>query len=241
MSRTFDEMAARLREREGLATGDAAPLPAMAMAPRRRAEGAAGAAAAAAQRMTRAIPERFRECADLKTARARLAYDPSSVLGAAAGILADRVRTVTFYGPSAAGKTSGAALLVGELARGLERGAAHRPVSWWETFVWCSAHDLAHEADHTDPRLGEPDIAGRARTAHVLVLDDLGNEKGRLTGSNNVPAGILQLRYDAPERLVTIVTTGLGSDEMERRYGVGLARRLADERDPSHLLVGGAS
>jgi hypothetical protein len=200
-----------------------------------------------AARMVDKIPSAFRDCARLDIAAARLSYPADLVTRAAHDIFAGRLRTVTVHGLSGAGKTTGAALLVGELSR--LAGACYaasdadplcHSLAFWDSAVeWCASDDLASEADYADPRDGEPELARRMRVAPVAVIDDLGNERGRTAGANNVPLRILQARYNFAE-LVTIVTCGLTSKEIEARWGVGIARRLADTNNPMHRIIGPA-
>jgi hypothetical protein len=72
-------------------------------------------------------------------------------------------------------------------------------------------------------RLGEGDAAiiRDAITATVLLMDELGAEAGR--GDTAVPE-IIHERHAADR--VTIYTTPFQRDELEGRYGSGIARRI---------------
>lgn len=213
--------------------------------PRRRSAPAADLAANTAARMLDKIPSAFRDCAAREVATPRLSYPAAKVVQAAADLFAGKIRTVTFYGLSGAGKTTGASLLVGELSRLVcacyataEKDPAGRTLSFWDYAIeWAAADDIVAEADYADPKDGEPELARRMRTAAIAVVDDIGNERGRFPGSNNVPIRILQARYNLAE-LCTIVTSGMTSKETEARWGIGFARRLADTNNPRHRLIG---
>lgn len=218
--------------------------PTFPILPRRARGSAADAGRATAARMVRVVPAAFQDCCDPAVASRRLAFPAKLVEAAAERLFAGEVHRVTFYGAAGDGKTSAAAMLVGLLAWHVERryaaGAtdpAGRPLPFWSgALAWCSADELAMEADYTDPKDGEPELARRMRTAPIAILDDLGNERGRLAGSNNVPPRTLQWRFDAG--LTTITTTGLTTADLKARYGTGIARRLLDARDPRTLLIG---
>jgi hypothetical protein len=219
-------------------------LPSFPIIPRRGHASPADAARATATRMLRVVPAGFRDCCAPEVAAPRLAFAGLQVTAAAERLFAGKARRVTFYGAAGDGKTTAATMLVGLLSGHVARhyGAAAmdpagRTLAFWDhALAWCSADDLAMEADYTDPKDGEPELARRMRTAPIAILDDLGNERGRLTGSNNVPPRTLQCRFDAG--LVTITTTGLTTADLKARYGTGIARRLLDTKDPMTLLVG---
>lgn len=221
----------------------AAP-PAFPILPRCARASAVDVARATAARMLRVVPSAFRECCEMAVAAPRLAFSASLVRAAAGRLFAGTVRRVTLYGAAGDGKTTAAALLVGLLAEHVERhyataamDPAGRLLAFWDHAVaWCSADDLAMEADYTDPKDGEPELARRMRTSPIAILDDLGNERGRLTGSNNVPPRTLQCRFDPG--LTTITTTGLTSADLKTRYGTGVTRRLLDTKDPMTVLIG---
>lgn len=67
-----------------------------------------------------------------------------------------------------------------------------------------------------------------ADKASLLVLDDVGSE-GRDAARIEVISEIFQIRHQEGRR--TIATTGLYPDEVARRYGACVARRMFDERE----------
>lgn len=200
-------------------------------------------AEATAARMLTVIPREFRGCAVLAEAEPRLSFPASDVIAVAARIFAGTVRRVTIHGVAGDGKTTAAALMVGELSRlvaahyaGNERDPLGHTLSFWDfALAWCSAHELATDADEQQPGEGATELARRMRSSPIAVVDDIGNEKGRFPGSNMVPAGILQTRFDAA--LVTVTTTGLASTELQKNYGVGVKRRLSDAKDPLSAFI----
>lgn len=216
------------------------------IAPRPRRDGPSLAefAQAAAERVRRVIPAEFKACADLDTAAARLSFPASEAVAIARRIFAGTVRRVTVVGISGSGKTTAAALIVGELSRMVEATYSKpetdplgRPRHFWDgALEWRSADALALDADGSRPGDGDSALLCRMLTAPIAIIDDLGNERGRFPGSNSVPPRVLQMRFDAG--LVTIVTLGLNRDEVLGKYGAGLQRRLADMRDPMLAIVG---
>ena len=81
---------------------------------------------------------------------------------------------------------------------------------------------------------GEPPELDRSATAGLLLLDDLGNERG---DRDNVLFRVLDQRYMAS--LPTIVTTHLGEPELRQRYGDAFVRRIVDHG--AFVLPGGAT
>lgn len=213
--------------------------------PCRRSAPLAELAVRTADRMLEKIPSAFRECAAREVAAPRLSYSAGKVALAAADLFDGKIRTVTFHGLSGAGKTTGAALFVGELARlvrtcfaAAERDPLGRSLAFWDYAVeWAAADDIVAEADYADPKEGEPELARAMRVAPIAIVDDIGNERGRFAGSNGIPVRIVQARYNVAE-LYTVVTSGLTSKETEDRWGIGFARRLADTKNPRHRLIG---
>ncbi len=70
---------------------------------------------------------------------------------------------------------------------------------------------------------GEAKLVDRASSTGLLLLDDLGSEgdhEARIQAVRDVLFG----RYE--DRAATWVTTGLGSAQLERRYGAGILARL---------------
>lgn len=69
-----------------------------------------------------------------------------------------------------------------------------------------------------------PELVHRARTTGLLVLDDLGIEQA----SEPARAALCDLVWRRADRArgTTIVTTSLSPDEVTRRYGDGMTRRL---------------
>ena len=87
--------------------------------PRMRPRGltAADACKSAADRILASVPVRFRDCAEREEAAKRMKFDPALIVTIAARILAGEIDTVALVGASGVGKTTAAALLVGEMAR----------------------------------------------------------------------------------------------------------------------------
>ncbi len=69
---------------------------------------------------------------------------------------------------------------------------------------------------------------GRARSAKLLVLDDLGRETWRREASEDVAIGHLDaiVTHRDREDLLTLWTTNLTEEELIARYGISMVRRL---------------
>jgi hypothetical protein len=129
------------------------------------------------------------------------------------GYSRSKPRVVVIWGNrSGIGKTAAALLLA--------RGLAPDGIGY---FVRCTEIVASlQEAGYGST----PDQLHRARGTRVLVLDDLGIEAA--TEANRAAMCDLVWRRADSERpgRCTIVTTSLGPDELTRRYGDGMTRRL---------------
>jgi hypothetical protein len=94
--------------------------------------------------------------------------------------------------------------------RSVERSGAGRSV------MWCDADDIA----------GDGMIALRARGSSLLVVDDLGGERGASVGQCAI-RGVISKRYDS--KLPTVVTTGLTMLDIRNKYGRYIAERLIED------------
>lgn len=125
----------------------------------------------------------------------------------------DKPRVVVIWGNrSGIGKTAAALLLA--------RGLAPDGIGYFvrATEIVASMQEAGYGST--------PDQVHRARGTRVLVLDDLGIEAA--TEANRAAMCDLVWRRADSERpgRTTIVTTSLGPDELTRRYGDGMTRRL---------------
>lgn len=141
-------------------------------------------------------------------------------------------RMLTLAGPSGTGKTSLACCLLRATldsgARGVETS---RFVRSWELAKARSEHALGR---------GEAPLVTLALRAHLLVIDELGEElrsSSKLVRGDTAIRDVLHARQAEGRR--TIVTTYLDVCAIGEAYGAGIARRM-DERG---LVVplGGAS
>jgi DNA replication protein DnaC len=89
--------------------------------------------------------------------------------------------------------------------------------------LFVSAHRLGVARIQAKAGTGEPEVVERAMSCDWLLLDDLGSERD--TANNAIPDVVFE-RYDRDA--VTWITTGLHSDQIEKRYGSGFLRRLLD-------------
>jgi hypothetical protein len=130
--------------------------------------------------------------------------------------------TITVVGPQGVGKTTIAAWVAFGIAQ-RRRARGERCLLWWG-----SCADLAAEARQV--RYGASDAELFARGAPIVVLDDLGQER---TSEDSRELLVRMVTHRFGRRtsgLVTIVTTGLRSAQIQERYGAGAFRRLCDPK-----------
>lgn len=121
---------------------------------------------------------------------------------------------LAFVGPSGSAKTS----LMSGLFREWIRRNRGRPA---RMVIAC---DLAIARTQFSLGQGEPGIVDEADDAHLLVIDDLGNEQ---TAQSNAINDVLQRRFNKTRRgLVTWVTSAFTFRQARKRYGDGIARRV---------------
>lgn len=138
----------------------------------------------------------------------------------------DDRRVVILVGPSGSGKTSLAVAIGTEL---VERDPSR-------SFLFVDAYEL-QEADK--PRFGgaqfESSLIADAKSADVLVLDELGAERMPRDRAS-VAAEILHHRHK--NGLVTLVATPHRSATLRSLYGDGILRRFADKKRTNYLVLG---
>lgn len=100
--------------------------------------------------------------------------------------------------------------------------------------AWTRANTVGDAAFIAAPKLamariqhhagdGEPALVERAMRARLLVLDDLGSERDQRTSA--VPDVVFERHA---EGRATWITTGLTDEQLEARYGEGIARRVLE-------------
>lgn len=142
-------------------------------------------------------------------------------------------RTLTVQGETGTGKTSLAVALVRRLldkAEALDADADLVELAVGARYI--PALKLARARETHPLGRGESPLADLAMRASLLLLDDLGAEGKTLS---DVIGNVLHDRYDTGK--LTIVTTWLGEQEIEARYGVGLRRRVLT--DATQILLRG--
>lgn len=126
-----------------------------------------------------------------------------------------REQHIAFVGPPGAGKTSLAAAMYRVAVAGeTSTGALSR-------YRWVSAHKLAKARSQQPMGEGESPLVEACINASLLVLDELGAEDLRYASA---VAEVLFERHD--QARPTWVTTGVGPQEIAKRYGGGIARRV---------------
>lgn len=159
--------------------------------------------------LERRLPEAFRWARrDAPELRARVAH-------ATPARLVDEIGAsprVVLTGGAGTGKTS---LAVAALREALAAGRRGAFVSSFELATAPARAELG----------AEPAAVRRALRAEILVLDELGTEPR--TPSSAVPE-VVYARHLAGR--ATWITTPFEADELARRYGDGIARRICDAR-----------
>ena len=138
-------------------------------------------------------------------------------------------RGVVLFGTAGSGKTvlaccmiravADAVLTVDEQAERLLRGA-----------LFVGAYDLAKSRLENPLGKGEAKLVEQAMHASLLVIDDVGLERMRSTGIEEV------LHHRHAEELPTWITTFLGVKALSERYGDGIARRICEAADDSIII-----
>jgi DNA replication protein len=138
-------------------------------------------------------------------------------------------------------------LLTGKPGVGKSFGAAYavykylrsRIAKWLDASTWRAADEAAADIlwSTTKEIADDKLTAGRARTAGLLVMDDLGKEEALKKPTSDV-CDIVSTRYD--RKLPTVITTELTLDDIEARYGRYIFERIAeDSRFGGRVIDGG--
>jgi DNA replication protein DnaC len=167
----------------------------------------------------RGVPHEHRWCLRAEPDDLKRYADPVAVDRAEA--LPDVPHMVTLHGEQGSGKSTIGTWLLGRAARSLPR----------ELSYWVSVADLsiAYAEAPSKRACVEADYA---RGAAVVLLDDLGQE-AQTEHARELVADVIARRH--ARHLMTIVTTGLTSAQIQARYGGGVLRRLT-EPGRSHVL-----
>jgi DNA replication protein DnaC len=167
----------------------------------------------------RGVPVEHRWCLRATLGDVKRYADPIAADRAEA--LPELAEMVTIHGPQGGGKSTIGTWLLGRAARMMPK-----QLSFWTSVADLS---LAYSESSRGRTCPEVDFA---RGAAVTLLDDLGQEAQNEATRELVTDIIARRRA---RHLMTIVTTGLNSAQIEARYGGGVVRRLT-EQGRSHVL-----
>lgn len=152
---------------------------------------------------------------------------PEAITSAASLVAAEKAPgMVTIVGHQGSGKSTLAAWIAYRVSKQARTGL------WF----WTYAGDLV--ATVTRARNETTDVELYARSAPIVVLDDLGQE-AQNEDARTLIARVITHRFSGRlKNLTTIVTTGLSSEQIETRYGGGVMRRICSRRDTTVILCG---
>jgi DNA replication protein DnaC len=139
-------------------------------------------------------------------------------------------RSLLICGPTSAGKSTALGIMVRRtIEGGFTQERDQRKVER-SHIQWAYARALAQASRNHPLGQGECEAIANARSAGILVLDDLGLERDQ--------AEIVDVVHDRYEHgRVTWTTTGLTKAELDARYGESFVRRLVEGRSPSGIIV----
>lgn len=174
------------------------------------------------------VPVRYTKLDDREARRRAPALEEVDIEG-----LALTPRSLLICGSTGLGKTTLAATLMRAMMvlayRGDDRSWRAVRSAWFHV-----ASDLARAIERTAP-WEECKTAELAIGASWLCIDDLGTERG--DRAIDEICRIISHRYN--EELPTVITTAMTFDEMTRRYGEGIVRRLIEVPE-SVIELGGS-
>jgi DNA replication protein DnaC len=165
------------------------------------------------------MPDRLAWASDLSAPELAERVD-AAALGQARTLDLKQLDRVTLLGTAGAGKTSLAVAFANAWAR-----ASARPA------VFVTAADLGLARQQHGLGEGEASLVRQAMGADLAILDDLGVEAD---AGAPVVAHVLHHRYDRERP--TIATTGLTVEQLAKRYGAGVARRLVESAGGAVVL-----
>jgi DNA replication protein DnaC len=137
---------------------------------------------------------------------------------------------VAFVAPSGLGKSMTMAAIGYRLteeavtAYRVSAGRDSQKIEFAARMLWTTAAALCVARKHHRLGEGEAPEVERAERAPLLFLDEIGQE----IADDRWLLEFLNVRYT--RQLTTLTTSGLTTEELERRYGMGTKRRLVEPR-----------
>lgn len=136
-----------------------------------------------------------------------------------------RAGSVVLTGRTGIGKTIAAVALLHRVLDSARDGKASQPdLRWASRSAFVSAQELAIDR-RTHPLGEEAPLVERSKHASLLVLDEVGFEVFQPERDTSL-FEVLDQRYK--QSSPTIVTTALNEQQLRKRYGEALVRRLLD-------------
>jgi DNA replication protein DnaC len=138
-------------------------------------------------------------------------------------------RGVVLFGTAGSGKTVLACCMLRAVAEAVL--AVDERAEWiLRNARFMGAYDLAKSRLENPLGKGEAKLVEQAMGASLLVIDDVGLERMRSTGIEEV------LHHRHAQELPTWITTFLGVNALSERYGDGIARRIYEATDDSIII-----
>jgi DNA replication protein DnaC len=81
---------------------------------------------------------------------------------------------------------------------------------------------------------GDREVIATAKSVHLLVLDDFGDD-GDIKANHSAIKRVISARYDA--MLPTVITTELGIENIKARYGLRAAEKIVGRPQDGGMII----